>query len=206
MIYSVSWLAKANQINRRSPILIEKYLVAHCAPVLAGLKTANLFSMPRDLEQSPEQEVFLWNRLLNHKGVYIKVLSCFEKKSLVYVYRKERLLHDWEHSIARQFLGERGYDVSDPVKSIKLLSENLEQVDAFPHEIGFFLGFPPGDILGFITNCGKNYKCCGCWKVYCDEENARKTFNRYKKCKEVYCRCFAEGRPVSKLCIKEYSY
>lgn len=182
--------------------MIEKYLVVHCAPVLAGLKTANLFSMPRKSDQSPEQEVFLWNRLLNHKGVYIEVLSCHEKKALVYVYRKERLLADWQNPTARRFLESCGYDVSDLESSLIRLSENLRHTDAFPHEIGFFLGFPPEDILGFITNCGKNYKCCGCWKVYCDEENARKTFMRYKRCKEVYCRRFAEGQPVSKLCIK----
>lgn len=183
--------------------MIENYLVAHCAPTLAGLKTANLFSMPYGPENRPEQEVFLFNRLLNHKGVYIKILSCFETKALIYVYRRERLLADWQNPAAGRFLTDRGYDVRDPLISLARLSKNLQSADDFPHEIGFFLGFPPEDILGFIENCGKNYKCCGCWKVYCDEEAARKTFLQYKKCKEVYCKCFAEGRPVSKLCIGE---
>ncbi|MFQ9393671.1 MAG: DUF3793 family protein [Lachnospiraceae bacterium] len=29
-------------------------------------------------------------------------------------------------------------------------------------------------MIGFIENSGHNYKCSGCWKVYCDECESRR--------------------------------
>ena len=72
---------------------------------------------------------------------------------------------------------------------------------AFPHEIGFFLGYPYDDVVGFIENKGKNSLCSGCWKVYCDECEARKTFRRFDKCKEMYRLMFQKGKTVCQLTI-----
>ena len=36
-------------------------------------------------------------------------------------------------------------------------------------------------MIGFIENGGDNCKCADCWKVYCDEKEAKKTFARLKK-------------------------
>lgn len=69
----------------------------------------------------------------------------------------------------------------------------------FPHEIGVFLGYPLKDVVGFIQNKGKNCKCCGCWKVYSDECEARKKFARYEKCKTIYMSMFQRGKSVLQL-------
>ena len=50
--------------------------------------------------------------------------------------------------------------------------------DDFPHEVGLFLGYPPGDVEGFRLNHGRNFKLCGLWKVYCDMEQATARFQR----------------------------
>lgn len=68
--------------------------------------------------------------------------------------------------------------------------------EEFPHEIGIFLGYPLGDVIGFIKNAGHNCKCTGCWKVYCNECEAVRTFAKYKKCKDVYMRLWQQGRSV----------
>ena len=60
------------------------------------------------------------------------------------------------------------------------LQTRLREQGGFPHEIGLFLGYPLGDVAGFIRNRGKNCKCSGCWKVYCNELEAQKRFARYK--------------------------
>ena len=72
----------------------------------------------------------------------------------------------------------------------------------FPHEIGLFLGYPLQDVLGFIENRGQGSKLVGTWKVYGDEEAARRTFARYKKCTAVYSRCLKEGTPLEKLAVR----
>ena len=69
-----------------------------------------------------------------------------------------------------------GYDSTEPEKAIEKLKMRLNETTEFPHEIGLFLGYPVGDVVGFIKNKGKNFKCCGCWKVYCDQCEAERRF------------------------------
>ena len=68
-------------------------------------------------------------------------------------------------------------------------------------QIGIFLGYPLEDVLGFIENGGKNCLSCGCWKVYSNECEALKAFERYEKCKAVYQRLFASGCPLTRLTV-----
>ena len=61
------------------------------------------------------------------------------------------------------------------------MRSRLAQREDFPHEIGLFLGYPLGDVIGFIKNAGQNCKCVGCWKVYCNECEAIKAFAMIEK-------------------------
>ena len=49
--------------------MLERYLIEHCSPTLANIKTANLFSCPTACVQQLEQ----WNQMLQGKGI---ALSC----------------------------------------------------------------------------------------------------------------------------------
>ena len=60
---------------------------------------------------------------------------------------------------------------------------------------------PLEDVVGFIENAGQNYKCSGCWKVYCNECETRKLFAKYKKCREVYRRLWKQGRDIRTLTV-----
>lgn len=51
-----------------------------------------------------------------------------------------------------------------------------------PHEIGFFLGYPYEDVMGFIEHRGRNFICFGCWKVYANPRRALRIFSRFKRC------------------------
>ena len=77
----------------------------------------------------------------------------------------------------------------------------LRQSGEFPHEIGLFLGYPPEDVQGFITQGPDCCKCSGCWKVYGNEDQARKKFAQYKKCTQIYCRLWAAGSSVERLTV-----
>ena len=72
---------------------------------------------------------------------------------------------------------------------------------AFPHEIGVFLGYPLGDVVGFIANRGQNFTCCGCWKSYSDPDAARRHFAQLNKCTAIYLRLFHSGRPILRLAV-----
>ena len=76
---------------------------------------------------------------------------------------------------------------------VLLYRPKLLQKPEFPHEIGIFLGYPLEDVDGFITHQGENCKLCGCWKVYGNVEQARRTFANYEKCRVFLCAKLSKG-------------
>lgn len=181
--------------------MLEKYLIEHCSPTLASLKTANLFSLSCSSQKEIKEQLDLWNAQLKKKGVVLTALRWEGRSALIYVCRRARLQADLQKEGVAQFLSAYGYSSLDAGKAIRRLRERLGESDGFPHEIGLFLGYPLGDVVGFIQNAGKNSKCIGCWKVYCNECEALKTFAKFKKCRDVYCKLWRQGRTVLQLTV-----
>lgn len=174
--------------------MIEKYLIEHCAPTLASLKTANLFTYYYENSSELQEHLDLWNDAFKDKGIELIVLKTQKNYALIYVCRKSRLQKDLNKSGVAGFLSEYGYESTDAGYAIRRLKMRLAESDSFPHEIGIFLDYPLGDVIGFINNAGENSKCTGCWKVYCNECEAVRTFAKFKKCREVYTRLWSEGK------------
>lgn len=181
--------------------MLEEFLIRHSAPTLAGLKTGNLFWYPWEDRKQLEGILAMWEEILREKGLKIIVMKINGKRALLYVYRKSRLEADLQRRETRQMLKEEGYTYTAAREAVEILKKRIGTCGAFPHEIGLFLGYPEADVKGFIENEGRNCKCCGCWKVYCNECDARKTFRKFKKCEAVYEKLFLMGRPVKKLIV-----
>ena len=62
----------------------EQLLIDHCAPTLAGLKTANMFQAKVEEGQDICSELKSLNRLLGQKGLRIVLLRQTEKMALIY--------------------------------------------------------------------------------------------------------------------------
>lgn len=130
-------------------------------------------------------------------------------KALIYVYRRADLEKILNRDEIRSFLLNHGYLIDDNEivggvnceNIILQLKKKFEKLNQFPHEIGIFLGYPIGDVKGFIENHGCNCKCTGYWKVYCNEEEATKTFRKYKKCRDIYMNLWISGRSVMQLTV-----
>ncbi len=181
--------------------MMERYLIEHCSPTLASLKTASLFACDYLCEAKLEKSLYRWNAYFADKGVSLMVLRKKDGRALIYVCRKKQLQCDLERPGVARFLQDYGYSGMDVDAALNGLRLRFMQSDEFPHEIGVFLGYPLGDVIGFIQNAGRNWKCFGCWKVYCNECEAIKTFARYKKCKDVYMRLWKQGRSVWQLTV-----
>ena len=179
----------------------DELLVQHCSPTLAGLKTGNMFSCTFADSIEMRNCIRCWNRILVKKGLRVLPLRFRDDRALVYVYRLSKLILDLQHDTASEILYSRGYEAAKPDRCIVELIKRLEEDENFPHEIGLFLGYPPEDVQGFIENRAANCKCVGCWKVYGDEKTARRTFAKYKKCTDVYCTMFADGRSIERLTV-----
>ncbi|MDO5344570.1 MAG: DUF3793 family protein [Lachnospiraceae bacterium] len=181
--------------------MLEKKLIEHCSPTLAGLKTANLFNYKFSSIDALFGELQDAGQKLNEKGVYIEILRMRESRALVYVYRKRRLEKDLIKPGVQELLRKYGYSSSKLEECLCWLKQRFQESDCFPHEIGLFLDYPLSDVIGFIEQGGKNCKCCGVWKVYSNECETQALFARFRKCTEVYQRVFAGGRTLAQLTV-----
>lgn len=179
----------------------EDMVLLHCAPTLAGIKTANMFSVPEEDPIEFRAAVVRLNRLLVPRGLRMIPLCKKGGKVLVYLYRPDRLGSDLSDEQAMQILSERNYPVENCHGCILNLIKRLEQEEGFPHEIGLFLGYPPEDVKGFIDNNARNEKLIGFWKVYGDVEKAKSKFEQYKKCTQVYCDHYRQCNSFERLIV-----
>jgi len=178
----------------------EEILVRCCSPTLAGIKTGSLFTLRYDCPGQLAAALRGWNAQLGEKGLRALPLRWRDHRALVYLYRPEMLCRDLNNAQARALLTRLGYDAGDTALCLRELGRRLRRQGEFPHEIGLFLGYPPEDVRGFMRDaCGE--KCRGCWKVYGDVESARRTFARYKKCTDIYCRLYCQGRSLAQLAV-----
>ena len=126
-----------------------------------------------------------------------------KSRALIYVFRPTKLQMDLSDARAKTILKAMGYDSFDYKSCLRTLQRRVRSCPEFPHEIGLFLGYPPEDVQGFILHTGNCCKCCGCWKVYGNEEKAVRAFAKYKKCSDIYYSKWLQGTPIHKLIILE---
>ena len=74
--------------------MLEQYLVEHCSPTLAGLKTANLFSVRFIDEEELDQHIKQCEKNFLNKGVSLILLKKRAGTALIYVCRREKLQKD----------------------------------------------------------------------------------------------------------------
>ena len=151
------------------------------------------------------QELGICRKKLEPCGVRIEVLARRKTGLLLYVYRTTMLRAYLAQPDVFGYLQGEGYDPSDLSACIAKLHRRICGTDlaatlsgscAFPHEIGFFLGYPYDDVVGFIENKGENSLCSGCWKVYSRARDAQACFCCYKTCTAAYEDLFDEGVPI----------
>ena len=180
--------------------MLEQSLITHCAPTLAGLKTAGLFCFSYTSESMLQAELRRCRLALGNKGVRIRVLRRHRGRALLYVYRPAKLRQDFQKPGVAPFLQRMGYALQ-PEIALGQLEQRLARRPGCPHEIGLFLGYPPEDVAGFMTHQGKHCKCVGCWKVYGDEQTARNIFEKYEMCSKIYSRQWQQGKSIEQLTV-----
>ena len=166
------------------------------------------------------------NRELDPLGIHLSVLVWRPCGALVYVYRPKSLATYFTDPRAQAALAREGYDTGDLstclvhlASRITLASNNAAECACgqarcalsqqgscsndctceFPHEIGYFLGFPYDDVREFIAQRGENYKVFGAWKVYTNVEQALATFDSYRACTQYLTFVYQQGCSLAQL-------
>ncbi|MBR1779858.1 MAG: DUF3793 family protein [Oscillospiraceae bacterium] len=180
----------------------EDIVVRLCAPTLAGMKTGSLFSCQYSTEAALLEDLRQLNLELGPKGVRVLPMRYQSGRALIYLYRPSQLGGDLADPVAHDLLSDRGYPCGNCDLCVAKLARRLRESPEFPHEIGLFLGYPPDDVRGFIQHRDADCKCVGYWKVYGDEQRAKRLFRKYSICTEAYSSLYAKGRSVAQLTIK----
>lgn len=179
----------------------DQMLIRLCSPTLAGLKTGNLFTVDVEDIVKFNAEVREFNCRLSGKGIRMIPVRYCKGHVLIYVYRPAFLKRDLANEQACRILKGKGYSYKNADLCVAELARHLSKDKSFPHEIGLFLGYPVADVLGFMKNPNEGVKYTGFWKVYGDKESALKTFDKYKKCTEIYSRAHRNGTSLEQLTV-----
>ncbi len=179
----------------------EYAILNHCSPVLAGIKTGNMVSMACASKEEAMRDLRRWNRELAGKGLWIIPLRFGSKRVLLYICRIKALKADLKDPEKRAVLRKCGYTDGTVQSYLCQLTQRIRAGEDFPHEIGIFLGYPCEDVRGFIAHKGSGCKYCGSWKVYGDVPSAIAAFEKYRQCRESYCRQYRAGKSLKDLAV-----
>ncbi|PKK39051.1 hypothetical protein ABB02_01666 [Clostridiaceae bacterium JG1575] len=182
---------------------LDRQICRSGALTLAGLKTGSLFNWQCAKKALLDAWIDQVNQELAGRGLCFRRLGMRGDIHFLYLYRPRQLGADLLHPVAARILTPLGYAVSDPEECLTRLFLRLNQNDAYPHEIGLFLGFDPEDVLAYLQCGGRGGHCSGYWQVYGDEESAQALFQRYRKCQECYRRLAATGKPLRFLAVSD---
>ena len=177
----------------------EEFVISQCSPTMAGLKTGNLFSCPAEDSETLRDSIRRMNAALVPRGA--RILPGMRERVLCYMYRSEKLKEDLAGELAQSILAARAYPVGNTERCVAELCRRLQQDAAFPHEVGLFLGYPAGDVDGFIRLGARRAKYVGAWKVYGDVTSAQRRFDLYKKCTRVYREAYKKHNSFDRLIV-----
>lgn len=179
----VSGNQQSTEMEEKKQILREK-VASQCAPVIFNVKPSNLLI----LESVDEDQLQV---LMKRLGLSCQLFYQTEMKSIWFVYCMELMRNLLQNQEIAIFFEEKKYRCVQeiPVEAIvrrvgKRFAFYKRGRVEYPHELGILLGYPLGDVKGFIENNGKYYLCSGYWKVYENEQEARKTFALYRLVKQ----------------------
>lgn len=169
---------------------IRTQMALQCAPLITGLKVANLLIIPS------KNEEFV-GAILDGTDISYMRLAKSECKTTFFLYREASLTVWLTKAENRVLLRETGYNgkvLSDILRAVQIRYEAYVQKGKdFPHEIGVLLGYPAEDVKGFVVNEGKNYLYFGYWKVYGDLSEAKQLFYKFDRAKEALIELVSQG-------------
>ena len=202
----------------RVETFLEQGVAQQCAPVLMGVKPAGMFNVVRYhqvgtrpcgkpvMAQAAREQIELaverTDTALREAGVRLRVMAHRKGSSMVFVWRPDLMRTFIGRDPEATMLEVEGYDVDNDeacvdrlqtrVLSFDARPRNPDGTDRFPHEVGFLLGYPVDDVMGFVHDRAAAL-ARGWWNVYSDVERAQRVFRAYDACVTLADQRMCEG-------------
>lgn len=204
---------------------LERAILSWCSPTLAGVKPASTFSFMRyhcvghaldgrqimaELRDDTLDGVLCRiNAVTEPRGVRVEALARRKGSTMIYVHRPGLFDEFVGAEPVATMLELEGYDARDARACLLRLRDRIASFDRcprdgcgrdrYPHEIGFFLGYPLNDVLAFVRQRQRGVLLRGCWNVYGDVAHAQSTFNMYDTLTGLRVARYEEGVPFAEL-------
>ena len=173
---------------------IETQLALQCAPLITGLKTSNLLIVQSENVSKVKQ-------ILKDTDISYYVLLTTERRTTLFLYKSHQLVLYLSDKRVRKMLRAMGYQEFTLERLLQTFKVRYEECrsgsNAFPHEMGLFLGYPVVDVEGFINNNGKNFLYTGYWKVYENLSERVTLFRKFELAKENLIQLVSYGVSIA---------
>ena len=184
-----------------SACCLDELLIRYSAPTLAGIKTGNLFAIKGKLDNKLKESIAQFNSKAKQKNICLIPIKCQGCRTLLYIYRPKLLAQDLKCQKCKCFLRELGYPVDRSSACVREYISRLSESPEFLHEIGFFLGYPADDVIGFIQQGPKQAKCNVTWLVYSDVDRAKNIAKAFRTCSKIYYDNWQNGKSLDDLMV-----
>jgi hypothetical protein len=177
----------------------------HAAPTLAGIKPAALFR-PDGAGRNLETALIACSGTLRQSfGMEVESLGkrAGTDSLLLFVYDPGLLGKALSQPEAATLLAAAGYGVlSGRLGDCLGCLRQKCAGPGFPHEIGVFLGYPPGDVRRFMSGVEPEGGDASLgWRIFGDREKARRMSGRYQLTKSLAARLMAGGREWNEMAL-----
>lgn len=169
---------------------VEMQMALQCAPLLSGLKVSNLLIIAAE-------DIVKIKQIIKYSDVEYRILSVREEKATILLFRREELERYFEDERVRVLLAMMGYQDYSLQALLFCFQKRYiayqKKEETFPHEMGFFLGYPIEDVIGFIKYQGKDFLCNGYWKVYDKPKQKTLLFQQFDRAQRLLVEYISQG-------------
>lgn len=175
---------------------LASFIACQAAEVIANVKPANLISV-LDRELPCGRNIYtLWKK---HKFSALAKgharaidFKRNDDRQLVLIYNPAALDYILQRKPVKKVLGRLGYEYKTLDEALAHLKTRM-QGDDFPHEIGFFLGYPVKDVFGFMGLCNLPLVGNGPWRMYGKLESSLAVLNAHNAAREAMLDALQSG-------------
>ena len=180
---------------------LASFIAWQAAEVIAGAKPANLINiLDRELVCGRNMSK-LWDKhktsVLKNGNIRGLVLKKKSVRQLVLIFNPKKLEMALGKIPIKKALGALGYEYKNVEEALGQLLARMQEA-IFPHEIGFFLGYPTKDVYGFMGLCELPVTGNSPWKMYGKLDSSLAVLNKHIAARDVIVNALYSGKdPVA---------
>lgn len=192
-----------------------KFLLIKTAPVRSGVKPAEFLRVRKCYRSKPEEGFCIHQaEILATLRLPCRFLRKDAESSLLLFYHPDLLQETLRNPVIREELVRIGYPREPSASAALAFLRKRFTEENLPHEIGFFLGYPPKDVLGYLRKEKRTPIRHGVWQVFGDPAESLRRMRLYSAVESLAEKILENYRDIgvclekitSEINMKEVSY